>query len=93
MSDGRLQRMSMDELEAEGGTALPAKEVISLLNLDLDLDLALALAAPVDLAVSANIASVGSESIAIADQNPVIEQQLDDVTARAEADQDAKVIQ
>lgn len=236
MSDARLQRMSMDELEAEGGTALPAKEVISLLNLDLDLDLALALAAPVDLAiaananvaapinaavsanvlsldssstaaatqdptilqdisgeaiaeapqtavvdqsadpidaastsdsgatgavtpsldgatdgltedatgtaddlaggasallsdgllnidvnaavdadiaapiagavaananvaapinaaVSANIASVGSESIAIADQNPVIEQQLDDVTARAEADQDAKVIQ
>jgi TPP-dependent indolepyruvate ferredoxin oxidoreductase alpha subunit len=92
MSDGRLQRMSMDELEAEGGTALPAKEVISLLDLDLDLDLALALAAPVDLAIAAN-ASVGSESIAIADQNPVIEQQLDDVTARAEADQDAKVIQ
>lgn len=97
MSDARLQRMSMDELEAEGGTALPAKEVISLLKLDLDLDLAIAananVAAPINAAVSANIASVGSESIAIADQNPVIEQQLDDVTARAEADQDAKVIQ
>lgn len=86
MGDLHLRRVSMDELEAEGGTALPAKEVISLLNLDLDLDLALALAAPVDLAiaananvaapinaaVSANVLSLDSSSAASATQDPEI---------------------
>lgn len=47
-------RVTRAELEAEGAVALPAKEVISLLNLNVDLDLALDLAAPIDLAVAAN---------------------------------------
>ena len=47
-------RVTQAELEAEGAVALPAKEVISLLNLNVDLDLALDLAAPIDLAVAAN---------------------------------------
>ena len=101
------ERLSMAELEAEGGTALPAKEVISLLNLDVDLDLALDLAAPIDLAVaananvaapidaavSANIGSVDSEATAIANQTAVIKQSLDGVTADATAAQDSAITQ
>src|SRR5215210_9185823 len=45
----------MDEIEAEGATALPDKEVMSLLNVDANVDLGLDLAAPVDLAVAANL--------------------------------------
>jgi len=43
-----------DELAAEGGTALPDKEVMSLLDLNADLDLALDAAAPIGLAIGAN---------------------------------------
>ena len=45
----------MDEIEAEGATALPNKEVMSLLNVNANVDLGLDLAAPVDLAVAANL--------------------------------------
>jgi hypothetical protein len=48
------ERLSMAELEAESGTMLPNKEVMSLLDLNVNVDLALDLAAPVDLAVAAN---------------------------------------
>src|SRR5690242_17882673 len=54
MPDPELTPLSADELAAESATMLPAKEVVSLLDLNLDLDLGLALAAPVDLAVAAN---------------------------------------
>jgi len=47
-------RMSREELAGEAGTALPPKEVMSLLDLNVDADLALDLAAPIDLAVAAN---------------------------------------
>jgi hypothetical protein len=47
-------RLSREELEAEAGTALPNKEVMSLLDLNADINAALDLAAPVDLAVAAN---------------------------------------
>jgi len=47
-------RMSRDDLAGEAGTALPPKEVLSLLDLNVDADLALDLAAPIDLAVAAN---------------------------------------
>jgi hypothetical protein len=50
-----LRRISPEELEAEVCLALPAKEVISLLDLNIDIDLALDLAAPIDLAVAANL--------------------------------------
>ena len=46
--------LSADELAAEGATALPDKEVASILDLNADLNLALGLAAPVDLGVAAN---------------------------------------
>ena len=53
MSDD-LTPMSAEELAAEGGTTLPDKEVMSLLDLNANLDLALDAAAPIDLAVGAN---------------------------------------
>ena len=47
-------------------------------------------AAPIDAAVAANIASVGSEATAVADQDSVIIQELDG-TAIANANQDATI--
>lgn len=83
-----LEPLSVQDLEAQSATALPTKEVMSLLDLNADVDLALDLAAPVDLAVaanlniaapidaaaSANILSVGSEAQALADQGVLIDQ-------------------
>ena len=64
--------MSQDELAAEGATALPDKEVLSLLDLNANLDLALDVAAPIDLAVGANAniaapinASVGANVLSL----------------------------
>lgn len=64
--------MSQDELAAEGATALPDKEVMSLLDLNANLDLALDVAAPIDLAVGANAniaapinASVGANVLSL----------------------------
>jgi hypothetical protein len=88
MTDSNLPPLTADELAAEGGTALPDKEVISLLDLNADLDIGLDAAAPIDLAVAANanvaapidaavganILSVGSEAQALADQGVVIDQ-------------------
>ena len=107
MDETALSPLSAAELDAEGVTALPSKEVISLLDLNADLDLALDVAAPIDLAiaananvaapidaaVSANILSFGSESAAIADQDVVIVQDLDDVTAEATTDQTSEINQ
>lgn len=91
MSDQTLRRLSMDDIEAERGTPLPAKEVFSpLLDLNVDLDLALDLAAPIDLAlaananvaapidaaVAANVLSFGSTAQALADQDVLIDQHL-----------------
>ena len=92
-------RISADELAAEAGTALPAKEVMSLLDLNANLDLALDTAAPIDLAVGANaniaapinaavdanVLSVGSQSSAEALQGAAIHQ---DVTGDATATSD-----
>lgn len=82
------ERLSPQDLDAQSATALPTKEVMSLLDLNADIDLALDLAAPIDLAVaanlnvaapidaaaSANILSVGSEATALADQGVMIDQ-------------------
>jgi hypothetical protein len=54
MSSVPLTRLSIEELQAEAGSALPPKEVLTLLDLNVDVDLALAIAAPIDLAVAAN---------------------------------------
>lgn len=48
-------RVSNDEIEAEGAVALPNKEVLSLLDVNANVDLGLDLAAPVDLAAAANL--------------------------------------
>jgi hypothetical protein len=106
MSDSPLTRLTRDEIEAEVGTPLPDKEVISLLDLNLDLDLALDLAAPIDLAVAANanvaapidaavganVLSLGSTSTALADQGVMIDQHISG-EALATAGQDASLDQ
>ena len=55
MDDVWQSTLTMEEVLAEGGTLLPSKEVLSLLDLNVDLDLALDLAAPIDLAVAGNL--------------------------------------
>jgi hypothetical protein len=50
-----VARFSPEELGAEAGTLLPAKEVLSLLDLNVDVNLALDLVAPIDLAVAGNL--------------------------------------
>ena len=88
MTDSTLPSLTAEELAAEGGTALPDKEVISLLDLNADLDLGLDAAAPIDLAVAANanvaapieaavganVLSVGSDATALASQGAHIDQ-------------------
>lgn len=88
MSDLQPSRLTAEELQAEGGTLLPNKEVLSLLDLLVDLDVALDLAAPIDLAVAANAniaapinAAVGanvlsalSNAAAVGDQNVTLDQ-------------------
>src|ERR1700712_2871947 len=105
MSDA-VERLSMAELEAESGTMLPNKEVMSLLDLNVDVDLALDLAAPIDLAVaananiaapieaavSANVLSAGSDSSAVTSQGVMLDQTLTG-SAVADAPQDASIDQ
>ena len=95
-----------EELMAEAGTALPDKEVASVLDLNADLDLGISAAAPIDLAVaananvaapidaaaSANILSFGSESQALADQGVIINQGIT-ADATAESAQDSTIDQ
>lgn len=91
-------RISAAELDAEAGTALPAKEVMSLLDLNANLDIALDTAAPIGLAlgananiaapinaaVDANVLSAGSQSSAEALQGAEVHQGVTgDATATA----------
>ena len=98
--------LSDDELMAEAGTALPDKEVASVLDLNADLDLGLNAAAPIDLAVaananvaapidaaaSANILSYGSDAQALSDQGVIINQGIT-ADASAESTQDSTIEQ
>src|ERR1044072_8682167 len=105
--DGQdLAQVSMDEIEAEGATALPDKEVMSLLNVDANVDLGLDLAAPIDLAVaanlnvaapieaaaSANLLSDNAEATAISQQHGTIDQGISG-SAEATAPQHADISQ
>jgi len=88
MSSTDPVKLTAEDLLQEGGTALPAKEVLSLLDLNVDLDLGLDLAAPIDLAVaananvaapidaavSANLLSFDSSAASMADQDVLIDQ-------------------
>jgi hypothetical protein len=80
--------MSREELAGEAGSALPPKEVLSLLDLNVDADVALDLAAPIDLAVAAN-ANVAAPIDAAASAN--ILSALS--SAQSLADQDAQINQ
>ena len=105
MSD-QLEPLTPDELAAESGTALPDKEVISLLDLNADLDLGLDVASPIDLAVAANanvaapinasvganILSAGSAAGALAHQDVHIDQGISG-DAIAHAPQDSAIHQ
>jgi hypothetical protein len=101
-----LTALTDEELMAQGGTALPDKEVASVLDLNADLDLGINAAAPIDLAVaananvaapidaaaSANILSFGSEAQALADQGVIIDQGIT-ADATAESTQDSTIDQ
>src|SRR3954462_15803824 len=101
-----LERVSMDEIEAEGATALPNKEVMSLLDVNANVDLGLDLAAPVDLAAaanlnvaapieaaaSANVLSPDAQAISLAQQHGSIDQGISG-SADASAPQHADVTQ
>src|SRR5919106_2980277 len=104
--DQALESVSMQEIEAEAATALPNKEVMSLLDVNANVDLGLDLAAPVDLAVaanlnvaapieaaaSANILSDNAEAVAIAQQSGTIDQGISG-SAEATAPQNATIDQ
>ncbi len=96
-----LTPLTDDELMAQGGTALPDKEVASVLDLNADLNLGISAAAPIDLGVaananvaapidaaaSANVLSVGSDAQALADQGTIINQGVTgDATASSTQD-------
>ncbi|MET3810115.1 peptidoglycan-binding protein [Arthrobacter sp. UYEF3] len=100
-TDGAMNGLSDAELMAEGATALPDKEVASVLDLNADLNLGISAAAPIDLGVaananvaapidaaaSANVLSFGSESQALADQGTLINQGITaDATAHSVQD-------
>ena len=94
MSD---EGLTPEELQAESATALPDKQVVSILDLNADVDLAIDAAAPIDLAAaanlnvaapidaaaSANILSSGSEATALGDQGVMLDQ---NISADANAD-------
>src|SRR3954469_12092440 len=101
MNDESHERSGLtpEELAAQGGTALPDKEVVSILDLNADIDLAIDAAAPIDLAVaananvaapidaavSANVLSTDSTAQALSDQGVMITQGIDaDATATAD---------
>src|SRR4051795_11210685 len=101
-----IERVSMDEIEAESATSLPNKEVMSLLDVNANVDLGLDLAAPVDLAVaanlnvaapieasaSANLLSPEAQAVSLAQQHGSIDQAISG-EANATAPQHADVTQ
>jgi len=107
MSDQQnRQGLSDDELQAEAGTVLPDKEVVSILDLNADINLAIDAAAPIDLAAAANanvaapinasadanILSAGSTAQSLSDQGALINQNID-ATAAAHSVQDSGIHQ
>jgi hypothetical protein len=101
-----IERVSMDEIEAEDATSLPNKEVMSLLDVNADVDLGLDLAAPVDLAAAANlnvaapieaaaaanVLSDEAQAVSVAQQHGTIDQGISG-SAHATAPQHADISQ
>ncbi len=106
MSNDERTPLTADELAMETATALPDKEVISILDLAADIDLAIDGAAPIDLAIAlnanvvapidaavgANVLSDDSIAEALADQGLVVTQTVD-ADASATAIQDSSIDQ
>ena len=100
------QGLSDAELSAHGATALPDKEVVSILDLNADINLAIDAAAPIDLAVAANanvaapidaavganVLSVDSNAQALSDQGVLVNQDVN-ADAVAHANQDSALDQ
>ena len=92
MSEARREDsgLTAQELQDQEATDLPDREAMSLLDLNADINLALDLAAPIDAAiaananaaipidgaVSANLLSFDSQSLANAGQTSVVQQSL-----------------
>ena len=101
-----IDRVSMDEIDAEDAVSLPNKEVLSLLDVNANVDLGLDLAAPVDLAAAANlnvaapieasaaanVLSPDAQAVGAAEQHGTITQN-DSGSATADAPQHAGVAQ
>ena len=106
MNTNEAAPLTLAEMASEGITALPNKEVISILDLAADVDLAIDGAAPIDLAialnanvvapidaaVSANLLSDGSTATAAAEQGVQITQTIE-ADALATALQDSTIDQ
>jgi len=102
--DNEMRPLTDEELMSEQATALPDKEVASVLDLNADLDLGINAAAPIDLAVaananvaapidaaaSANILSFGSDAQALSHQDAAIDQGIV-ADANANSDQDSVI--
>ena len=100
LTPGRLHRPGASGSSTAGATALPDKEVLSLLDVNANVDLGLDLAAPVDLAAaanlnvaapieaaaSANLLSPDAQALAVAQQTGSIDQSI---SGSAEATADA----
>ena len=85
-----IQGLTPAEIEAEIATALPDKEVVSILDLNVDVDVFLDVASPIDLAVAAqlnvaapidaaagaNVLSTDSTAGAMVDQTRQVDQTL-----------------
>jgi hypothetical protein len=93
----------IDDGTVDVGSALDGDLLNVDVNVALDADLAAPVAgavaananvaAPIDAAVAANVGSIDSTATAVAEQDAIINQQLDDVTASATADQQATIEQ
>jgi rRNA processing protein Gar1 len=106
MSNDERTPLTAEELAREAVTALPDKEVISILDLAADIDLAIDGAAPIDLAIAlnanvvapidaavgANVLSDDSIAEALADQGVMVTQTVD-ADASANALQDSSIDQ
>lgn len=89
MDQQQSEGLSAAELEAQGATALPDKEVVSILDLNADIDLAIDAAAPIDLAVAANAnvaAPIDADAAANATQDSTLDQGDDLTDAGAASD-------
>src|SRR5688572_27799106 len=100
------QGLTPEELQAEIATALPDKEVVSILDLNVDVDVFLDVASPIDLAVAAqlnvgapidaaagaNVLSFNSTAGALVEQDATINQALA-ADAIAFSDQDSSIDQ